>query len=213
LGVTNSDRPRATNSSVALSASKQTHDAASRTHQLFLERGYAGTSIRDIAEQLEMTKAALYYHFPAKDDLLRAVVAPVAEELNACVQCAESETEPRRDLLRRVVDLFDDNRSVLQTTLHEPLARQVLLGDDDFFGDIDALEHALAASDAPANVLMARCAVGTIREAVMSTRDIDTIALNRRPHLDLGPNLSESDRELVTAAAWAALNAGLPDRS
>jgi len=177
------------------------------TRQLFLERGYAGTSIRDIAEHLEMTKAALYYHFTAKEDLLRAVVAPVAEELNACVQSAESGTEPRRDLLRRVVNLFDDNRSVLQATLHDPLARQVLLGEDNLFGGVDALERALAVSEAPGDVLMARCALGTIRGAVMSTRDIDTMALNRRPEPTPGPSLSEQDRELVTAAAWAALNA------
>ena len=42
--------------------------------ELFAERGYAGTSIRDIAERLSMTKAALYYHFPGKQDVLVALV-------------------------------------------------------------------------------------------------------------------------------------------
>lgn len=41
---------------------------------LFAERGYAGTSIRDISEALGVTKAALYYHFASKDDILRAIV-------------------------------------------------------------------------------------------------------------------------------------------
>ncbi|GAB2677938.1 hypothetical protein GCM10027271_43610 [Saccharopolyspora gloriosae] len=174
---------------------------------LFLERGYAGTSIRDIAEHLEMTKAALYYHFPAKEDLLRELVAPVAVELTACVRAAESRAEPRRDLLRRVVDLFDDNRHVLRGTLYDSSARQVLLAEDDLFGGLGALERALAVSGEAADLLLARCALGTIRGAIIPARDVDALALNRPPESGIGPGLSEQDRDLVTAAAWAALTA------
>jgi AcrR family transcriptional regulator len=42
--------------------------------ELFAERGYAGTSIRDIAERLDVTKAALYYHFTSKSEILHALV-------------------------------------------------------------------------------------------------------------------------------------------
>jgi AcrR family transcriptional regulator len=38
--------------------------------ELFNERGYDKTSLRDIAERLGTTKAALYYHFPRKEDIL-----------------------------------------------------------------------------------------------------------------------------------------------
>ena len=37
---------------------------------LFIEKGFDGTSLREIAEQLGFTKAALYYHFASKDDIL-----------------------------------------------------------------------------------------------------------------------------------------------
>jgi AcrR family transcriptional regulator len=37
---------------------------------LFSERGYDKTSLRDIAERLGTTKAALYYHFARKEDIL-----------------------------------------------------------------------------------------------------------------------------------------------
>jgi AcrR family transcriptional regulator len=36
----------------------------------FNEQGYDKTSLRDIAEQLGVTKAALYYHFQRKEDIL-----------------------------------------------------------------------------------------------------------------------------------------------
>jgi AcrR family transcriptional regulator len=37
---------------------------------LFIEHGYDKTSLRDIAEQLGITKAALYYYFERKEDIL-----------------------------------------------------------------------------------------------------------------------------------------------
>ncbi len=40
---------------------------------LFIEKGYDGTSLREIAERLGITKAALYYHFTSKDDILMAL--------------------------------------------------------------------------------------------------------------------------------------------
>jgi AcrR family transcriptional regulator len=38
--------------------------------ELFVEQGYDKTSLRDIAERLGTTKAALYYHFERKQDIL-----------------------------------------------------------------------------------------------------------------------------------------------
>jgi AcrR family transcriptional regulator len=40
---------------------------------LFTEKGYDKTTLREIAEQLGFTKAALYYHFPGKKDILLAL--------------------------------------------------------------------------------------------------------------------------------------------
>jgi AcrR family transcriptional regulator len=40
---------------------------------LFVDQGYDATSLRQIAERLGVTKAALYYHFEAKEDILTAL--------------------------------------------------------------------------------------------------------------------------------------------
>jgi AcrR family transcriptional regulator len=40
---------------------------------LFTEKGFDRTSLREIAEKLGVTKAALYYHFASKDDILMAL--------------------------------------------------------------------------------------------------------------------------------------------
>ena len=38
--------------------------------ELFAEHGYEKTSLREIAERLDVTKAALYYHFKTKEDIV-----------------------------------------------------------------------------------------------------------------------------------------------
>ena len=55
---------------------------------LFAGGGYAGTSLRDVAEKCGMTKAALYYHYPDKESLLKAVVASRMVRLNEAMETA-----------------------------------------------------------------------------------------------------------------------------
>jgi AcrR family transcriptional regulator len=43
---------------------------------LFIEQGYDATSLREISGKVGVTKAALYYHFANKQDILRALAAP-----------------------------------------------------------------------------------------------------------------------------------------
>ncbi|MFF6934065.1 TetR family transcriptional regulator [Streptomyces sp. NPDC008312] len=50
--------------------------------RLFAEQGYEKTSLREIAEQLQVTKAALYYHFKTKEDILVSIF----EDLNRPVE-------------------------------------------------------------------------------------------------------------------------------
>jgi AcrR family transcriptional regulator len=41
---------------------------------LFLERGYAATSLREIAAEVGMKAGSLYYHFASKEDVLHAIL-------------------------------------------------------------------------------------------------------------------------------------------
>lgn len=57
--------------------------------ELFSQRGYFGVSMQDIANELDITKAALYYHYKSKDDLaeilLRNAVLELKKELKQAV--------------------------------------------------------------------------------------------------------------------------------
>ena len=50
--------------------------------RLFAERGFAGTSTEEVVAQAGVTRGALYYHFKNKEDLFRAVLAQVEEEIH-----------------------------------------------------------------------------------------------------------------------------------
>ena len=50
--------------------------------QLLLERGYAGFSYQDIADAVGIRKASIHHHFPAKEDLGRAIIERTRLRLN-----------------------------------------------------------------------------------------------------------------------------------
>lgn len=66
----------------------------SAARRLFEERGYAGTATADIVRDAGVTRGALYHHFVDKQDLLRAVVIDVQEELIERVIAAALAKEP-----------------------------------------------------------------------------------------------------------------------
>lgn len=61
--------------------------------RFFARYGYKGTSLRDIAEEAKITKAALYYHFPNKNTLYERIVL---EGLRVLVEEVEQATELAR---------------------------------------------------------------------------------------------------------------------
>jgi AcrR family transcriptional regulator len=73
---------------------------------LFSHQGYAGTSIRDIADRMGMTKAAVYYHFPSKENLLANVLTPALTRVGA-VLAGAGDTRTPEDRRRLVTDLID----------------------------------------------------------------------------------------------------------
>ena len=54
--------------------------------RLFASRGFAATSVRDVAEAVGCTKPALYYHFASKADLFAAIVHEQNELISSLVE-------------------------------------------------------------------------------------------------------------------------------
>ncbi len=93
--------------------------------RLFSERGFARTTVRDIAREAGITDAAIYYHFESKRELLEALV----EErgfFNTLQQLERVSTDlPLRDTLlwmaRGAINIMDDNRDFLRLIIMEGL--------------------------------------------------------------------------------------------
>ena len=89
--------------------------------ELFTEQGYEKTSLREIAERLDVTKAALYYHFKSKEDIVASLVEDYYGRLDALVAWAQGQprtTATRREILSRYVNLIAEGDSVFRM-LHQ----------------------------------------------------------------------------------------------
>jgi len=89
--------------------------------ELFTEHGYEGTSLREIAERLGVTKAALYYHFKSKEDIIQSLVEDYQRQMDSLVDLARSEprtAETRREILARYVDIVAERDQVFRM-LHQ----------------------------------------------------------------------------------------------
>lgn len=56
----------------------------------FEAHGYVGASLSDIAERLGLTKGALYFHYPSKGDIARAIVSDYFNSWEPLVTAAEA---------------------------------------------------------------------------------------------------------------------------
>jgi AcrR family transcriptional regulator len=87
---------------------------------LFIEKGFDKTSLREIAEKLGFSKAALYYHFASKDDILLALHYRL-HDLGHDALARLGQEEPSVSLWAELLDQFIDqmiaNRKLF--ALHE----------------------------------------------------------------------------------------------
>ncbi|MBA3235285.1 MAG: TetR/AcrR family transcriptional regulator [Chloroflexi bacterium] len=72
---------------VELTRRQEIESAAS---SLFHERGYAGTSVRDIARAVEIQGASLYAHVASKQDVLWAIVRGMADRFEGAADAVEA---------------------------------------------------------------------------------------------------------------------------
>jgi AcrR family transcriptional regulator len=83
--------------------------------ELFAEQGYERTSLREIAERLGVTKAALYYHFKSKEDIVRSFTEDHFARLDALI--AWGRDQPRtpstgHEILDRYITILLDGSEV-----------------------------------------------------------------------------------------------------
>jgi AcrR family transcriptional regulator len=174
--------------------------------QLMVEQGYAGTSVRDIAEQLRMTKGSLYYHFSSKDDLLYALLTPLVEALDEFVAEARAAGRMSGALLGRLVELFDEHAPLLRALMGDPSVARGMMLRHRLPERLGTLLEVLGGGANEAARLRARCVLGVIHAGVLAPSD-PTLKpeLGGPEHCPPQPRLSEAEKSYVTTAARAVL--------
>ncbi|MQY26859.1 TetR/AcrR family transcriptional regulator [Nocardia aurantia] len=85
--------------------------------ELFSDKGFEQTSLREVADAVGITKASLYYHYASKQDLLLAIVDPIIDDLHAVADGLDDvEHGPagqRAVLTRQVRAMLRHRRTVL----------------------------------------------------------------------------------------------------
>ncbi|MFE4328171.1 TetR/AcrR family transcriptional regulator [Streptomyces sp. NPDC056831] len=72
--------------------------------ELFAEQGYEKTSLREISERLDVTKAALYYHFKTKEDILASIFDDLNRPVEELIEWGRGQPhslETKKEILRR----------------------------------------------------------------------------------------------------------------
>jgi AcrR family transcriptional regulator len=117
----------------AVQAEQTRQQILETAQQLFAELGYDATSLQMIADEMGLTKAAVYYHFRAKNDILRAAMHPGIQRLEALLDEAAG-IRGRRARVEHLINGFTDflvqNRHTAAMASTDPAAKRNKLDDE-----------------------------------------------------------------------------------
>jgi AcrR family transcriptional regulator len=121
--------------------------------ELFTDNGYEATSLREIAEHLGVTKAALYYHFKSKDEIIQSLLddqGAMVEQLIEWAQAQPRTPGTRREFLRRysallyerdhhkLMRFFERNQTAMQQHKAGSRVRERMLKMQELLSEADA---------------------------------------------------------------------------
>ncbi|MBQ0978883.1 MULTISPECIES: TetR/AcrR family transcriptional regulator [Micromonospora] len=144
--------------------------------ELFTEQGYEKTSLREIAERLNVTKAALYYHFKSKDDIVASFVEDRLEQmdaLNAWAATQPATLATRRELITRYADTMfgGDQPSVMRFFEQNQTVLKSLASGQQMRGRMMQLASALCrGDDSPAAQLRAALSLFAVHTSWFAVR-------------------------------------------
>lgn len=98
--------------------------------RLFLEKGYARTSVKDIVDAARVAQGTFYYYFFSKEDVLAAVGLHLMQHLLAEIRSiASSDRSPAAKLNAIVNHIFSTRDGGRSLHVHEDEVRHTLLHD------------------------------------------------------------------------------------
>jgi AcrR family transcriptional regulator len=145
---------------------------------LFIEQGFDKTSLREIADQLGFSKAAIYYHFASKDDILMALHMRLHEFGERAVErfgVAPKSLESWAQLIDEVIDEIFENRRLIVMHQRNAAAFQHQIHDHDETNQNleDQIRHLLSDPKVPLrDRVRLVCALGAIMGGLVLSGDM-----------------------------------------
>jgi AcrR family transcriptional regulator len=105
---------------------------------LISQHGFAGTSLQMIADEIGFTKAAIYYHFRTRDQLLIALMEPLRHQISHVVERAEGQRTARTQMdamVQGFAGVVAKNRSLAAVMVFDPSVHRVLQSQPEW-GDL-----------------------------------------------------------------------------
>ncbi|HEY1570146.1 MAG TPA: TetR/AcrR family transcriptional regulator [Pseudonocardiaceae bacterium] len=141
----------------AVTESRRRGDTRSRIQaialELFAEQGYEKTSLREIAERLGVTKAALYYHFRTKEDIVGSLFDDFMERIDDVLVWARENAvdfETRAEVVRRYAAvLTGPGEALIQFVQGNQSAVRDLEDSSELFAKFRELAQLLTDDTAP----------------------------------------------------------------
>lgn len=146
--------------------------------ELFVAQGYDKTSLRDIAERLGTTKAALYYHFERKQDILlelhlrlHALGRDALEQLEQ-LEDGQARADAWPGLVDRFIDQVLENRDLVLLHQRNINALEQLTNNERHQAENDDIEQQFRRLlESPAIPLATRvrmaCSIGAVVAALV----------------------------------------------
>lgn len=134
--------------------------------ELFTEHGISGTSLQMIADEIGVTKAAVYHQYNTKDEIILTVAEVVLAGLESAVTDAEAarpRSRARELLIARMIDLAVERRGMAGILQRDPVMLRFLEEHAPFRLVMERVNRVLmgAGSDPRARVLAATLAAAT----------------------------------------------------
>lgn len=152
---------------------------------LFAEHGVHGTSLKMIADRVGVSKAAVYYQFQSKEDIVLEVMRPTLEDIERVIRIADAldgwEAQ-RAVVISGLVEMIVRHRHLAVIMHGDPAIDQIMLSQPEMVAVSDRLRELLQgpSPDATARIASAVFFLGIGKAAAEPEfADIDDAGLHR----------------------------------
>ncbi|MFF9091060.1 TetR/AcrR family transcriptional regulator [Streptomyces sp. NPDC014991] len=145
--------------------------------ELFVEQGYEKTSLREIAERLDVTKAALYYHFKTKEEIIVSLFEDLTQPIEDLIEWGRQQPHTlrtKREIVRRYSEALSGAEPLFRFMQENQATVRDLRIGDTFKDRLRGLRDIIIDPEAPL-VEQVRCvsAMFTLHAGMFVMQDLE----------------------------------------